>query len=69
MIKLRKVVDGARVFFADVGMEMKKTSWPERQDLLESTMAVIVSVLLLALFIGVCDEVLVRLLRALTSLT
>ena len=69
MNRVRKAVQDTRAFFGDVGLEMKKTSWPERQELMESTVAVIISVLLLALFVGVCDRILVLLLELLTSLT
>jgi len=52
-------------FFSDVGVEMKKCTWPSRQELIESTVVVIVSVLLISAFVGVSDKVLVSLLRLL----
>ena len=42
---------------------MKKTTWPSRKELMESTVAVIVCVILLSLFIGLSDKLLISLLR------
>jgi preprotein translocase subunit SecE len=39
---------------------MKKVAWPSRQELMNSTMVVLVSTLMLAVFIGICDLVLSR---------
>jgi preprotein translocase subunit SecE len=65
MEKLRESLRGAKAFLQDVGAEARKTTWPERGELLDSTVVVIVSVFLLSLFVGVCDRVLMLLLRAL----
>ena len=56
-----------RGFVEEVVSETKKTTWPERQELLESTVVVIVLVLLLAVFVGVSDKVLVGLLKLLIT--
>ena len=50
-------------FIAEVGEELRKSAWPTRPELLESTVMVIVSVVMLAVFVGVCDLVLMRLLK------
>jgi len=63
MNKLQKSINGVRVFFEEVMVEMKKCTWPEKNELLESTVVVIVSVLLLSLFVGVSDKILVSILR------
>ncbi len=39
---------------------MKKVSWPTREELTESTVIVMISVAVLAVFIGVVDFVLSR---------
>jgi preprotein translocase subunit SecE len=51
-----------RGFTGDVVTEIRKTSWPTRQELVESTWVVIVMVLALGMFIAVCDKVLIDLL-------
>ncbi|MDZ4198139.1 MAG: preprotein translocase subunit SecE [Kiritimatiellia bacterium] len=53
-----------RGFLAEVRQELKKCAWPTRSELTESTGVVIVSVVLLAVFVGLCDVVLMGLLRA-----
>jgi preprotein translocase subunit SecE len=63
MAKLRERFKGMRLFLSDVVAEMKKTSWPGREELLSSTAVVIVSVVMLSAFVGLCDKVLVELLR------
>jgi len=50
-------------FLDGVMGEVRKTAWPGRQELVESTTVVIVSLFLLALFVGVCDKVVATLLR------
>jgi len=52
-------------FMADVSAEMKKTDWPSRQELVESTVVVVSSLILLGFFIFVCDTVLTNLVKLL----
>jgi len=47
-----------KFFLADVKNELRKSTWPTRGELIESTVVVILSVVLFALFIGLCDVVL-----------
>ncbi|MCX5679548.1 MAG: preprotein translocase subunit SecE [Candidatus Omnitrophica bacterium] len=42
-------------FFKEVKLEMIKVSWPNKNELVGSTIVVLVSLGVLALFIGVCD--------------
>jgi preprotein translocase subunit SecE len=44
-------------FLSDVGQEFRKTSWPERRELTESTTVVIVFIALLSAAVLVCDKV------------
>jgi preprotein translocase subunit SecE len=50
-------------FMADVSAEMKKTDWPSRQELIESTVVVVASLILLGFFIFVCDTVLTNVVK------
>ena len=61
MERLKKVVEAVRLFLDEVVGEMKKSTWPEKQELMESTAVVIVSLFLLSTFVGVSDKVLVTL--------
>ena len=45
-------------FFNDVKLEMGKVSWSTKDELIGSTIVVIVSLAILSIFIGVCDVVL-----------
>jgi preprotein translocase subunit SecE len=63
--KLQDSVNGVKVFTSEVVGEMKKSTWPSRQELLESTIVVIVCLVLMSLFVGFCDRVLVMILRLL----
>jgi len=58
----------AKGFFGDVVLEMKKTSWPSKQELTESTGLVIVFILMLAAFVGAADWLFQKLLTLLISL-
>jgi preprotein translocase subunit SecE len=42
-------------FFKDIKLEMAKVSWPSKDELMGSTIVVLVSLTILSLFIGVCD--------------
>ena len=44
-------------FISEVKQELKKVSWSTRRELINSTIVVIVSVAILAVFIGICDLV------------
>lgn len=50
-------------FFQESWGEVKKVSWPSRKDAIASTVAVIVSVLLIATFLGLVDLVLSKVVR------
>ncbi len=43
------------VFFSDVKLEMKKVSWPTRDELIGSSAMVIIMTLCMAVFIAICD--------------
>ena len=42
-------------FFNDIKLEMSKVSWPTKDELIGSTIIVIVSLAILSMFIGICD--------------
>ena len=46
------------LFFKDVKLEMAKVSWPTKNELMGSTIIVLVSLAILSAFIGACDLVL-----------
>jgi preprotein translocase subunit SecE len=48
----------AREFLKEVQVESTKVSWPTRNELRDSTIVVIVTVLIVSIFIGVVDRLL-----------
>ncbi len=44
-----------REFFRDVSSEMKKVTWPTRQEVIGTTAVVIVSTIVFAIFLWGCD--------------
>ena len=50
------VMDQARDFWKDVLAESKKVSWPTRNELRDSTIVVIVTVLIVMVFVGAVDR-------------
>ena len=45
-------------FVKDVRLESTKVSWPTREELRDSTTVVIITVLLVAVFVGIVDRIL-----------
>jgi preprotein translocase subunit SecE len=54
------VIGRVREFVEEVLVEFRKVSWPSRQELVNSTVVVIVVTVVLAFFLGGVDIVLVR---------
>jgi len=46
-----------RKFFREVRLEMRKVSWPNRQELITYTIVVIVTVVIVAAFTGLVDVI------------
>ena len=63
MSKLQEAITGIKTFVEDVRNELKKCSWPTRAELVESTVVVIVSVLIIGVFVGASDIVLLSLMK------
>lgn len=54
-------------FLNEVVVELKKSAWPTRQELVDSTMVVLMTVILLGVFVALSDVVLVAAVRWLTG--
>ena len=64
MKKIVELFDALKTFLGEVKTELKKCTWPTRQELLGSTMIVVVSVIILGVFVGLSDTALMAFLRA-----
>ena len=56
-----------RTFIEETMEEMRKSSWPTRDQLLESTLLVIVTMILVSVFVWVIDQVLSKIITFLIS--
>ena len=55
-----------RRFCADTVAELRRCSWPSRQQLLESTVLVVVAMVILACFVAGVDEIARQIIRFVT---
>ncbi len=63
MNKLVQSVGNLKAFVGEVKVELLKCSWPSRKELFGQSVVVIISVIILGAFVGVCDLVNVGLLK------
>jgi len=67
--KKPNVVVKTRSFFDEVIVELKKSAWPTRRELIDSTMIVIVTMIILGVFVAFADFLFVRIIGMLTKST
>lgn len=56
--KIKQWADGTKEFYLNVRSEMKKVSWPGRQEVVSTTLVVIVAVLFFGAYLGIVDAAL-----------
>jgi preprotein translocase subunit SecE len=54
-------------FVGQIRTEMGKVAWPSKDELMASTIVVLVATFLMAIYIGICDAVLSKTLHFLIS--
>jgi preprotein translocase subunit SecE len=64
MKKIAELFNTLKTFLGEVKAELQKCAWPTRQELIGSTMVVVVSVVILGVFVGISDTTLMGILRA-----
>ena len=52
-------------FINEVKAELRKVSWSTREELISSTVVVLISVAMLAAFVGICDVIFSRVINLL----
>jgi preprotein translocase subunit SecE len=57
------MIERIKLFLAETRTELKKVTWPTREELKESTKVVIVSTFVVTLFVGIVDQILSRIIR------
>jgi preprotein translocase subunit SecE len=63
MEKIKKFWQTTKQFFREVRVELKKVTWPSRKETIASTSVVLVTVVIVAFFLGMVDLGLSRLVR------
>ncbi len=63
MNKLSEGVGSLRTFLEEVKVELLKCTWPTRKELFGQSLVVVISVIILGSFVGLCDVVNMNLLR------
>jgi len=56
--KIKDWAQSAKQFYSDVRSEMKKVSWPARQEVFGTTVVVVVAVFFFGLYLGLVDYLL-----------
>jgi preprotein translocase subunit SecE len=64
MVKRQEVGSG---FFAGILEELKKVTWPSKNEVVKLSLIVIIISLIIALYIGALDVILAKLLEILTK--
>jgi preprotein translocase subunit SecE len=57
MNKLTQGVGSLKTFLLEVKVELVKCAWPSRKELFGSSVVVIISVIILGAYVGLCDVV------------
>ena len=63
MEKIKEIWKAAKQFFREVRVELKKVTWPSRKETIASTSVVLITVILVAFFLGIVDLGLSRLIK------
>jgi preprotein translocase subunit SecE len=59
------MVERLKKFLTEVRSEMRKVTWPTREELKESTKIVIIATFVVTIFVGVIDQILTLIIRRL----
>ena len=57
------MIERLKNYLAETRVEMKKVTWPTKNELKDATRVVIVASLVLTIFIGVIDQILSRIVK------
>ncbi len=61
-------LENARVFLEESRIELKKVTWPTRKEIKVTTFAVLILVVIMSIFLGTLDLLLVNVVEAITSI-
>ncbi len=63
MDKIKEFLQKAKQFFREVRVELKKVTWPSRKETIAATSVVLITVILVAFFLGLVDLGLSRIIK------
>ena len=63
------MIEKVTKYFNDTVQELRKVAWPSKDELIGSTIVVVVMSLLVSIFVGVVDQVLNKLVNLLARFT
>lgn len=58
---------GLMNYLRDVRLELKRVSWPNRKEIYQSTLLVVLVVGFFILFVGVVDQILIQIIKLMTA--
>lgn len=59
----KQMIEKVKSYLAETRVELKKVTWPNRNELKDATRVVVVASILLTIFIGIVDQVLSSIIR------
>ncbi len=57
MSSVKQMIQSVGAYLGEVGVEFRKIAWPDRQELVDSTVVVISFIVILAVVVLCCDKV------------
>ncbi len=57
------VLDKSKLFLNEVKAEMGKVTWPTRKETIATSWVVVAIIVLISLYLGLCDFILAKLIR------
>ena len=67
MSDIKSAVHRLGAYLGEVGVEFKKVAWPDRQELIDSTLVVISFIVILSVVVLCCDKVIEFVLKLIHS--
>jgi preprotein translocase subunit SecE len=64
---MKQVVQNIGTYLSEVGVEFRKISWPDRQELVDSTLVVLSFIVIMAVVVLCCDKVIELVLQLIHS--
>ncbi len=64
---MKQVVQNIGTYLSEVSVEFRKISWPDRQELVDSTLVVLSFIVIMAVVVLCCDKVIELVLQLIHS--